>query len=63
MRAIFFDCFSGISGDMILGAMIDLGVKEDDLLIYDRLYAGYPFLASLTKRNKNYIIRRIYFHK
>ncbi|MBU0702194.1 nickel pincer cofactor biosynthesis protein LarC [bacterium] len=26
MRIIYFDCFSGISGDMILGALIDAGV-------------------------------------
>ena len=30
MRIIFFDCFSGISGDMILGALIDAGVKPED---------------------------------
>ncbi len=26
MKIAYFDCFSGISGDMTLGALIDLGV-------------------------------------
>src|SRR3989338_7686850 len=26
MKSAYFDCFSGISGDMILGALIDLGL-------------------------------------
>jgi hypothetical protein len=29
MRTIYFDCFSGASGDMILGALIDAGAPED----------------------------------
>ncbi len=31
MKALFFDCFSGISGDMTLGAMIDAGLDFERL--------------------------------
>ena len=27
MKVLCYDCFSGISGDMNLGAMIDLGIN------------------------------------
>ena len=30
-RAVYFDCFSGASGDMILGALIDAGLSFDAL--------------------------------
>lgn len=32
MRILYYDCFSGISGDMNLGALIDLGVNRDYLV-------------------------------
>ena len=32
MKILYYDCFSGISGDMNLGAMIDVGVDKEYLL-------------------------------
>ncbi len=31
MKLLYFDCFSGASGDMILGALLDAGLPLDDL--------------------------------
>lgn len=31
MKAVYFDAFSGVSGDMILGSLLDVGVEIDSL--------------------------------
>ena len=31
MKVLYFDCFSGASGDMVLGALIDLGVSLESI--------------------------------
>jgi uncharacterized protein (TIGR00299 family) protein len=31
MRAVYFDCFAGVSGDMIIGAQLDLGVDLESM--------------------------------
>ena len=31
MKIAYFDCFSGISGDMVIGALLDAGLKKEDL--------------------------------
>jgi uncharacterized protein (TIGR00299 family) protein len=52
MNIAYFDCFSGISGDMILGAMVDLGLPktklEDEL---SKLHlSGYEITCSTEAR-------------
>jgi uncharacterized protein (TIGR00299 family) protein len=52
MRIAYFDCFSGIAGDMILGALFDAGLKIDDLKKELRKLSlkGYEIKAFKTRK-------------
>jgi uncharacterized protein (TIGR00299 family) protein len=53
MKVLYYDCFAGISGDMNLGAMIDIGVDKDYLISeLDKLSVG-GFQISVSKELKN----------
>ncbi|MCH9715955.1 MAG: IS4 family transposase [Gammaproteobacteria bacterium] len=47
----------GLSYEASLATEMLDGTSENDLLLYDRGYASYEFLATLTSQAKNYIIR------
>ena len=53
MRTAFFDCFSGISGDMTLGALIDAGLSFKELKSYlsKLLLDNYEVTAKKIKKN------------
>lgn len=53
MKVLYFDCFSGISGDMTLGALIDLGIdKELFKSELDKLnLAGYEIRIEKAMKN------------
>jgi len=53
MKVLYFDCFSGISGDMTLGAMVDLGVPEDYLIEeLQKLQIDQEFSLKFEKTQK-----------
>ncbi|HHT78853.1 MAG TPA: nickel pincer cofactor biosynthesis protein LarC [Actinobacteria bacterium] len=53
-KIIYIDCFSGISGDMMLGALIDLGLKKDILIeeLKKLPVNGYKIMISRDTENK-----------
>ncbi|NLW26709.1 nickel pincer cofactor biosynthesis protein LarC [Acetivibrio saccincola] len=67
MRVLYFDCFSGVSGDMMLGALLDLGIDQNKFL--DELnklnLPGYDIIIekkvidSITVTDVNIIVEGI----
>ena len=47
----------GLSYEVNLAIQMLDCTTHQDLLIYDRGYASYEFLATLTQQHKNYIVR------
>ena len=52
MTTVYFDCFAGASGDMILGALVDAGLSLDGLLaeLAKLPVSGYRIDAATDKR-------------
>ncbi|MBS1796417.1 MAG: nickel pincer cofactor biosynthesis protein LarC [Acidobacteria bacterium] len=53
MKTLYFDCFAGASGNMILGALIGLGVDQDELIEQIRLLDVADFRIEIDRRNKS----------
>ncbi len=53
MKVLYFDCFSGISGDMTLGAFIDIGIDKEEFLeeINKLNIEGFDIEFSKVKKN------------
>src|SRR4051812_17519529 len=51
-RVVYLDCFSGISGDMTLGALLDAGLPFDDLkhALGSLAVSGYEITAERVLR-------------
>jgi pyridinium-3,5-bisthiocarboxylic acid mononucleotide nickel chelatase len=52
MRILYYDCFSGISGDMNLGAMIDIGVDRDYLVNELSKLQLHEYSIEVTEGNR-----------
>ncbi len=52
MKILYFDCFSGISGDMIIGSLLDLGLNfkflENDKIKVQEVIKEVVELVSMS---------------
>ena len=48
---VHFDCFSGLSGDMVLGALLDVGIEASAIqTVFDSLGLGIRLEVETVKR-------------
>jgi hypothetical protein len=52
-KILYFDCFSGISGDMTLGALLDLGVDQNQLVRQLDSLGVTGYQLSVTRKQNN----------
>jgi pyridinium-3,5-bisthiocarboxylic acid mononucleotide nickel chelatase len=53
MKTLYFDCFAGASGNMILGGLVSLGVDERELIEQIKLLDIADFELEFTTVNKS----------
>ncbi|HVE59570.1 MAG TPA: nickel pincer cofactor biosynthesis protein LarC [Pyrinomonadaceae bacterium] len=53
MKTLYFDCFAGASGNMILGALVALGVDEKELIEQIKLLNITDFEIEFTIKDKS----------
>jgi pyridinium-3,5-bisthiocarboxylic acid mononucleotide nickel chelatase len=53
MKTLFYDCFTGISGDMNLGALIDIGIPSEYLLSELKKLKIDGYQIEITRTLKN----------
>ena len=54
MKAIYLDCFAGISGNMLLGAFLQMGVPQEHLeKELKKLITGDEFALHVSDADKN----------
>ena len=55
MRIAYFDCFSGVSGDMILGALVDVGLDPDWLRDQLARLALGGYRLEVSRESRGYL--------
>ncbi len=53
MKTLYFDCFAGASGNMILGGLVSLGIDERELIEQIKLLDIADFSIEFTTANKS----------